>query len=98
MRKQLPNIEQPLNAEERFLYAIAIRLDRVIELLEEITVKPEPIIESEPITDKTEEVVKSVDYSEMTKNEIVKILSSREVEFNKRQTKEELIEIAKATE
>lgn len=98
MRKQLPSIEQPLNAGERFLYAIAIRLDRVIELLEDITTKPEPIIASEPITDKVEEVTKSVDYSEMTKNEIVKILSRREVEFNKRQTKEELIEIAKATE
>lgn len=34
MRKQLPRLDNPLNADERALYNVAIRLDRIIELLE----------------------------------------------------------------
>ena len=34
MRKQMPILDNPLNADERALYNVAIRLDRIIELLE----------------------------------------------------------------
>lgn len=34
MRKQMPILDNPLNADERALYNVAVRLDRIIELLE----------------------------------------------------------------
>lgn len=53
MRKQMPKLDAPLNADERYLHAIAVRLDRVIELLEdkldtkEVIKAPEVFIASE---------------------------------------------------
>lgn len=48
MRKEMPKMEIPLNADERMLYGIAMRLERIIDLLENI------------IEDKEEVVLKSV--------------------------------------
>lgn len=36
MRKNLPILDEPLNADERMLHGIAIRLERIIDLLENI--------------------------------------------------------------
>ena len=63
MRKQLPIMENPLNADERMLYGIAMRLDRIIELLEDVIEEKQtnPTVAVEQIADEiTAEVMTEV--------------------------------------
>lgn len=85
MRKQLPRLDSPLNADERLLYGIALRLDRVIELLEGDAKEIEPTV--------VEESSSSIDYSALTKNAIMEILDEREITYNSRDKKEILLEL-----
>lgn len=55
MRKQLPRLETPLNGDERALYNVALRLERIIELLENV------------IEDRPEEVTNEVPKKKTTK-------------------------------
>lgn len=86
MRKQLPRLDMPLNVDERLLYAIAVRLDRIIELLDNDVQVEEPIV--------VEEIVDAeVDYKSLTKVEIKEILIDRKIDYNDRMNKAELIEL-----
>lgn len=54
MRKELPILDSPLNANERMLYNVAVRLDRIIELLEDVIPEKQEIIIEEPALTLTE--------------------------------------------
>lgn len=58
MRKEIPKLEQPLNANERFLNALAIRLDRMIELLEEKEITKPDVVEVKEVVVTSEETPK----------------------------------------
>lgn len=50
MRKQMPILDTPLNANERAMYNVSVRLDRLIELIEDMTeVKTVDVVEPEVV-------------------------------------------------
>ncbi len=57
MRKEMPRLEEPLNADERLLYCIGKRLDRIIDLLENII---EEKVEEPKISEVIVEAVKEI--------------------------------------
>ena len=97
----MKDMPKPLNAEEKYLYGIIERLDKLIEVLE----NNKDINIEEPITEKTKEVEEvapptseNLPYDDMTKAELVEILTERNVECNKKWRKDELLELAKNSE
>lgn len=99
------NLEQPLNAEERYLYEINVRLNILIEMFSsfldvyakqnQVATTSNEVVEMEDeIENELIEIDESeTDYSSLTKAEIIKILEHKEIEFNSRMTKSELIKL-----
>lgn len=90
MRKEIPALENPLNADERLLHGIALRLDRIIEILDDI-VKPEIEVIETFIEEETKE--EEIDFSVLTKKEIMTNLDLMGIQYSDRMTKAELIEL-----
>jgi len=88
-------LEQPLNAEERYLYSIAIRLDKVIELLTPDEEDDTDVEDTQKIiTEEIEEVeIEEFDYTGWTIAQIKEELDSREVEYKDRALKANLLEL-----
>jgi len=88
-------LEQPLNAEERYLYSIAIRLDKVIELLTPDEEDDTDVEDTQKIiTEEIEEVeIEEFDYTGWTIAQIKEELDSRDVEYKDRALKADLLEL-----
>ena len=107
MNRNVEALESPLNANERYLYAIAVRQDIIIEQLSSIIdyiSKKEDIAVFDEIYSEVSDVIEgqiSIDeikqssLEDLTKQELVEILVNSGVTFNKRQNKNELIELVK---
>ena len=93
-------LEQPLNVEERYLYAINQRLDVLIEMFSsfldvyaeqlEIATTQNELVEEEY----EEEEPSNMGYDELTKVELMNLLDHCDVEYNKSMLKAELVELA----
>ena len=105
MNRNIEKLETPLNASERFLYAIAVRQDIIIEQLNSIIEflgnsndiaitenVHEEVIEGQITFDEVAE--ESLD--SLTKAEIIERLTLKQVEFDERKKKAELLEILKS--
>lgn len=91
-------LEQPLNATERFLHAIAVRLDVVIDLLtEEEEVEDEIEEVEESVIEEVEEVEEEeeIDYSEYTVAELKGFLDDKKISYTSTMRKADLIELLK---
>ena len=98
-------LDQPLNIDERYLYAINVRLNILIEMFSsflDVYAKQNQVsTTSNEVTEMEEEVEdefieideSETDYSSLTKAEIINILEHKEIEFNSRMTKSELIKL-----
>lgn len=60
MRKQMPILDTPLNADERALYNVAVRLDRIIELLEVAIQEKSEVLNVTEVISTSDEVVETV--------------------------------------
>lgn len=100
----IKDLEQPLNAEERYLYAINVRLNILIEMFSsfldvyakqnEVSTTSNEVVEEITVTnDEEDEVIEEVVYATLTKAQIIEILDTREIEYNSRSTKAELIKL-----
>jgi len=88
-------LEQPLNAEERYLHSIAIRLDMIIELLTPDEEDDTDVEDTQKIiTEEIEEVeIEEFDYTGWTIAQIKEELDSRDVEYKDRALKADLLEL-----
>ena len=104
----IKNLEQPLNAEERYLYGINVRLGILIEMFSsfldvyasqnEIPTTSNEVVEEVTVTADEEDnyiEIKEeyIDYNSFTKSEITEILDLKEIKYTSRMTKAELIEL-----
>ena len=93
-------LDEPLNANERFLYGIAIRLEVLIEMfssfLEEYAKDNNIASTSNQVeTIDVDNLVEDVDYSTLTKSELVELLKENNIDCNERMLKSELLELTK---
>ena len=105
--EQLRNLDKPLNTNERYLYAIAVRQDIIIEQLNSIidyiakrddvavTDSDYEVTPGQISIEEVDVVRPSVSPEELTKQELTELLVKAGVSFNKRQNKQELIELLK---
>jgi len=105
MNKNIEKLETPLNASERFLYAIAVRQDIIIEQLNSIIdflgnsndIAVTENVHSEVIEGQvTVEEIANESYDSLTKAEIIEELTNRGIEFDERKKKADLLEILKS--
>jgi len=92
----------PVNAEERYLYDLCEKMELMVLMLSDIRDRQPgqnvKMTEEEFYSHIEEEERKELPYNDMTKNELVEVLNKRDVDFNKRQKKEELVQLAYDTE
>ena len=94
--KYFDEIETPVNKQDKYLYQIVNRLDRVIELLEEEVVNDNYDEDIEVVSDyNMEEIVPDYNYDEMTVKELRDV--AKDIGLNGYSTlkKDELIETLK---
>lgn len=102
------DLEQPLNAEERYLYGINVRLGILIEMLSsfldvyakqnQVAVTSNEVVEEVTVTaddeyDYIDVKEEYIDYNSLTKSEITEILDLKGIKYTSRMTKAELIEL-----
>lgn len=106
----MKDLEQPLNANERYLYGINVRLEILIDMFSSflnsyanqnnIATTNNVVVEDieEATTENTvvENVtLEEIDYSKLTKKEIIEILEAKDIEYKSTMLKAELIELLK---
>ena len=111
MDKDLFNIDEPLNAQERYLHGINIRLNILIEIFSSfidayanqnnIATTSNTVVENNKLDvidediEEELEVESTLDLESMLKAELIDIIKERGLEYNTRMTKAELIDIIK---
>lgn len=99
---KLDELQEPLNATERYLHGINMRLNMLIDLLtvdvpvikeiEDTKEEPKVIIASEEMEEPTN--TKSY-YSNLTKKDITRILDEYDVEYTNTMLKADLIDLVR---
>lgn len=99
---------QPLNAEERYLHGINVRLECLIDMFSSFldvyaketqtaTVQNEVVqaVKEETVKEEEKEQEEDIDYNEFTKAELSEMLDEKGIEYTTRDTKAELIKLIK---
>lgn len=97
-------LEQPLNAEERYLYEINVRLNILIEMFSsfldvyakqnQVATTSNEVVEEVTVTlDEEEEKEIVIDYSIFTIAQLKGYLDSKEITYTSKMSKSELIDL-----
>ena len=93
-------LDEPLNAHERYLYGIEIRLDALCDMMSSFLKEYAKNNDIQTTSNQTEiinleDVTVDIDYSSLTKAELVELLSENNIECNDRMLKADLLELTK---
>ena len=102
----MSKLPKPVNATERYLFDLTEKMELILQVVSDIRDRQDKkdveMTEEEFYQhleeEQKEEEKEEKSYEDMNKNELVAILAKRNVEFNKRDLKDNLIALAKETE
>ena len=92
-------LDEPLNASERYLHGIAIRLDALCDMmssfLNEYAKENSIPVQENIIEEVISDVEDNIDYNSFNVSDIKKILDEKEIKYTSTMRKSELIELLK---
>lgn len=90
-------LDVPLNSTERYLYGINVRLEILIDIFSSFlnSYANQNNIATTENTVVENVILEEIDYSKLTKKEIIEILEAKDIEYKSTMLKAELIELLK---
>lgn len=92
-------LDQPLNSNERYLHGINVRLEILIQMfssfLDVYANQNEIATEKNVVVEEVKVEEEVVNYESLTKKQLMQILDYREIEYDSRAVKADLIELLK---